>query len=105
MPRETKTEKLPDLLTRIKDCLNNGLYRFSQHALDRRKERFLSLPNVLEVLNNGYHEKAKDTWDDVFKTWNYAIRGKTINSDPCRIIISFEESGLLIITVIRLDME
>ena len=105
MPKETKTEKIPDLLEKIKDCLSSGWYRFSQHALDRKKERFLSLPNVLEVLNNGYHEKAKDTWDNVFKTWNYAIRGKTINSEPFRIIISFEERGLLIITVIRLDME
>lgn len=103
MSKQAKHEKTPNLLAKIKDCLDNGLYRFSQHALDRKKERFVSLPNVFEVLSNGYHEKAKDTWDEVFKTWNYAIRGKTINNEQCRIIVSFEENDLLIITVIRLD--
>lgn len=105
MSREKKTEKIPNLLARVKDCLNNGLYRFSRHAFERRKERFLSIPNIKEVLNNGYHEKAKDTWDKAFQTWNYAIRGKTINNEQCRIIVSFEESFLLIVTVIRLEKE
>lgn len=103
MSKETKSEKTHNLLAKIKSCLKDGRYRFSQHALLRKKERFLSLPNIIEVLNNGYHEKVKDTWDSEFKTWNYAIRGKTINNEPCRIIVSFEANGLLIITVIRLD--
>jgi hypothetical protein len=98
-----KDSKSPDLLDKIAECLDKGQYRFTSHAFDRGKERFLSLPNVLEVLSNGYHEKAKDTWDKTFKAWNYAIRGNTINNVPCRIIVSFEDCGLLIITVIRLD--
>jgi Domain of unknown function (DUF4258) len=103
--KETKTEKIPDLLTKISECINRGQYRFSKHAFDRGKERFLSIPNILEVLNNGYHEKAKDAWDNVFKAWNYAIRGSTINNEPCRVIISFDDSWLLIITVIRLGVK
>jgi len=61
MTKETKTEKIPDLLARIRECLNEGQYRFSKHAFDMGKERFLSIPNVLEVLNNGYHAKASCT--------------------------------------------
>ena len=63
MANEEKTPKIPNLLEKIKECLNNGRYRFSQHALDRKKERFISLPGVLEVLNKGHHEKAKDSVD------------------------------------------
>lgn len=102
MTKERKTEKILDPLVGIRECLDNGQYRFSKHAFERGEERFISIPNVLEVLNNGYHEKAKDTWDNAFKSWNYAIRGTTINNEPCRIIISFENCLLLIITVIRL---
>lgn len=66
-------------------------------------ERYISLPDVIDILRNGYHEKAKDTWDNIFKSWNYAIRGRTVDQDACRIVVSFEENGLLIITVIRLE--
>lgn len=102
MLKQTKNEKIPDLLIRIKNYIENGKYRFSQHAADRRKERFLSLPDILEVLRNGHHEKTKDSWDEKYKEWNYAIRGKTVDQETCRIIVCIDESGLLIITVIRL---
>lgn len=98
-----KSQKISDILYRIKECLDGGKYRFSQHATERKTERVISLPDILEVLRGGYHEKKKDIWDEKFKTWNYAIRGKTVDKENCRIIISFEDNGLLIITVIRLD--
>ena len=94
MPKPVKSEKVPDLLSRVNDCLDRGTYRFSQHAIDRRKERFVSLPDIIEILRKGYHEKIKDTWDTIFKSWNYAIRGKTVDQDTCRIIVSFEDNGL-----------
>jgi hypothetical protein len=103
MPKPVKSEKVLDLLKMVHDCLDRGTYRFSQHAVDRRKERLVSLPDIIEVLRNGYHEKKKDTWDTVFQTWNYAITGNTIDLDMCRIVVSFEDNGLLIITVVRLD--
>lgn len=103
MPKQEKTEKVPDLLKKIKIYLDNGMYRFSNHATIRKKERFLSLPDAIEILRNGYHEKMKDSWENEFKTWNYSIRGKTVDHDTYRIIVSFEEDYLLIITVIRLD--
>jgi hypothetical protein len=103
MTKQVKSEKVPDLLVRVRDCLDNGAYRFSQHAVERRKERSISLPDIIEVLHNGYHEKNKDSWDIVFKSWNYAIRGKTVDQNECRVIVSFEDTGLLIITVINLN--
>ena len=38
-----------------------------------------------------------------FETWNYSIRGKSVDSENIRIILSFDESDMLIITVINLD--
>ncbi len=103
MPKPVKSEKVPDLLRMVHDCLDEGTYRFSQHAVDRGKERSVPLPDIIEVLRNGHHEKRKDTWDTIFNSWNYAIQGKTVDQNTCRIIVSFEDNGLLIITVVRLD--
>lgn len=63
-------------------------------------ERELELSDVLYVLKHGYHEKRKTTFDEVFQTWKYAIRGKTIDTVDVRIIIAFDEDDMLIITVI-----
>lgn len=98
-----KKEKISELLRKIKECLETGNYKFSKHALERRKERFISLPDILEVLRHGYHEKTKDVWNEQFNEWDYAVRGKTVDQASCRIIVSFDAKGLLIITVIRLD--
>lgn len=103
MLNQVKREKIPDLLKRIKNCLDSGSYRFTKHALERKVERHIQLPDVLEVLYKGHHEKAKDSWNEQFESWDYAINGKTIDKDPCRIIVSFDNNGLLIITIIRLD--
>lgn len=103
MTETAKREKIPDLLNKIRNYLDSGKYRFSQHATIRKKERFVSLPDVIEVLHNGHHEKAKDTWEEKYQSWNYAIRGKTADQETCRIIVSIDIDGLLIITVIRLD--
>jgi len=101
MNQQVKREKVQNLLEKVKECLDNGKYRFSDHGYDRKIERYATLPDILEVLRNGYHEKKKDEWKIEFNAWNYAIRGKTIDGDDLRIAVSFEENGLLIVTVIR----
>ncbi|MBA3956806.1 MAG: DUF4258 domain-containing protein [Parachlamydiaceae bacterium] len=86
-----------------KDCLDKGLYRQSKHAIERERERErnIDLPDVLYVLRNGYHEKQKTTFDEVFETWKYAVRGKTIDESDIRIIIAFDDTGMMIITVMH----
>ncbi len=56
------------------------------------------------VLKTGWHEKAKDQYDVQNKAWNYAIRGKTVDTRELRVVVSFDEEGLLIITVIDLEV-
>lgn len=101
--KEQRPKKQAGLLHHIKRCLDNGRYKFSKHALERKVERSLELPDILCVLENGYHESAKDIWSMKFNTWNYSIRGETTNQDSARVIISFDPTGMLIITVIRLS--
>lgn len=96
--------KVVDLLARVRDCVNCGNYRDTTHARIRQKERRIILPEIIQVLSTGTHEKSKDRIDEAFNEWNYSIRGKTIDGRMLRIIISFdEETKLLIITAICLE--
>ncbi|HXF28233.1 MAG TPA: DUF4258 domain-containing protein, partial [Chlamydiales bacterium] len=77
---------------------------FTQHAIQRRDERGILVSDVLEVLETGYHEKRKDEYKVEFKSWNYAICGKTFEDDELRIAVYFDNDLLMIVvTVIGLD--
>ena len=70
----------------------------------RKKERSIILPEILYVLNTGRHEKSKDRFDQAFNSWNYAIRGNTLDGIDLRVIVSFDpERNLLIITAFSLE--
>lgn len=94
--------KIPNLLEHIISCLEKDEYKLTHHAIERLNQRDIELPDILHVLRTGYHEKIKDTWDLKYNSWNYSIRGKTTENDKIRVIVSFDENGLLIITVIKL---
>jgi hypothetical protein len=69
-------------------------------------ERVISLPEVFHVLRNGFHEKRKDKYEELYKAWSYSIRGKTVDNRRLRIVVSFEsETGMLIITAVDLDAD
>ena len=62
----------------------------------------LTRPEILFVLRKGHHGKKKDKFDDLHQAWNYSVRGKTVDRRNLRIIVSFDENGMLIITAIEL---
>lgn len=97
--------KHSDVLKRVREAINNNQYLDTVHALERQSQRLVSRPEYLYVLRkSGYHEKRKDQFIEAFNAWNYAIRGKTIDERELRVIVSFDPSGLLIITVIDLEV-
>lgn len=103
MPEKSKRPpQLSELFPKIRFCIENELYRESRHAMERQVERDIELPDILFVLKHGYHEKQKTSFDETFQTWKYAVRGKTLEGLDIRIIIAFDEDGMLIITVMRI---
>lgn len=93
--------QLNELFPEIHRCLDKGLYKQSYHAIERELERKIILPDVIYVLKNGYHEKHKTSFDETYQTWKYAVRGKTIDRFDIRIIIAFDDTGMMIITVMH----
>ena len=93
-----------ELLKRTKAAVEKGDYLDTSHASQRKGQRKILRMEVEYVLKHGWHEKKKDSFEDAYQAWNYAIRGKTIDKRNLRIAVSFEEK-MLVITAIDLDQE
>ena len=101
---QSRPEKNENLLGRVGDCIAHGRYHDTTHAIERKRERGIILPEIIHVLKNGRHEKSKDRFDEAFNTWNYAVRGLTLDRQDLRVIVSFDsERDLLIITAFYLE--
>lgn len=102
------TKKLPskkiDLLSLIHQHIDSGSFIETVHARQRQSQREIILPDILHVLMTGYHEKQKDQYDEIWQSWNYAIRGKTKSNNDLRVIVAIdEEVALLIITAFYVE--
>jgi hypothetical protein len=66
------------------------------------EERGVQFLDAIYVLQNGYHEKKKTIFHEASQKWRYAIRGKTPDFLELRIVITFDETNMIIITVVDL---
>ena len=98
----TRPPKLGNLIDAVRACLESGRYLDTRHATDRQAERSITRPEIFFALKHGHHEKKKDRFEERFHAWNYSVRGKTIDKRDLRIVISFDVTGVLIITAIEL---
>lgn len=105
-----KPEKLADgkLYQLISNKIMDGNYVFLKHAKQRQKDREITDLDVLKVLKgekdrNRKRNKRKDKYEEGQKDWNYCMEGLDIDGKKIRIILSFNEEFLLIITLIRLS--
>ncbi len=98
----SRSPKRSDLLAAVRQAAQRGDYVLTKHARKRLAQRKITLPELLQVLASGRHEKAKDEFVERFQAWNYAIRGKTVDKRELRVAVGFDPI-LLIITVIDLE--
>lgn len=99
-----KINKISDVMKAVKEALDDGHYLDTRHATDRQSERTITRPEIVQVLRGGHREKRKDQFSERFEAWNYAIRGKTIDRRELRVVVSFDENNMLVITAIDLDV-
>lgn len=96
--------KVEDLMDEIQRHLDDDAYDLSHHARVRMDQRDVDLAEVRFVLRHGWHEKRKDSYEEAYQSWNYAIRGKTVDEKRLRVIVAFTEE-MLVITVVDLDAD
>lgn len=99
MPIKKTQEKLSDVLKKIRESIRQEKYIFTNHALERVKERGIDIQTTINVLLSGHEEKQKTRFDKDVNSWKYAIRGTTVDEDDIRIIVAFDDDDMLIITV------
>ncbi len=109
MKKLGKPQKKSDvqLLKRVDESVSAGSYIFLNHAKQRLRDRDISDITVLDILEGKLgrkrkRNKAKDHYIEGNIDWKYCIEGIDYDGDKIRIIISFDELNLLVITVIRL---
>jgi len=66
------------------------------------EERDVQFFDAMYVLQNGHHEKKKTFYHEASKKWRYAIRGETPDFLELRVVITFDESNMIVITVVDL---
>ena len=84
----------------------SGEYIFLKHAKLRQQDRQIRDLDVIYILKGRVarkRNKRKDTYDLGKQDWKYCIEGVDIDGLKIRVIITFEEAYLLVITVIRID--
>ena len=104
--KDVKPEKKSDtkLFELVEKSIKNIEYVFLPHAKVRLFGRAILEPVVLDILegkqdNKRKRNKKKDSFKEGNMDWNYCIEGVDLNNDKIRIIISFDEKTMPIITV------
>ncbi len=95
--------KKKNIISLVKNTVKSGNYIYTGHANLRIRQRQVTRFEVKQALLSGHHEKRKDIFDREWNSWNYSIKGKTIDKRKLRIVINFDKDNMLIITVIDLD--
>lgn len=91
----------------IQEHVKLGRIIDTRHSQVRQRERLITFLEIIQVLEGGWHEKVKDEWKLEFNTWNYSIRGKTLDGVELRIPVFFnsEDPNMTyfgVVTVIKL---
>ena len=102
-----------ELFTLIEQKIKEKNYIFVKHAKERQQQRKISDIDVLNILEGktGYdrkRNKKKDSYESQYvyekpQDWKYCIEGKDIDGKDVRIILTFIDDFMPIITVIDIS--
>lgn len=94
--------KISNVLHLIRKHAQSGEFIILPHASMRGVERSISVSDIVFVLTHGEHEADKDEFKEAFQSWNYSVRGLTVDSRALRIAVAFDNTDMLIVSVIPL---
>lgn len=93
--------KLPNVVGEVRARVDGGLLRYSTHASERMDEREITEFEVESVLSSGSWVKRRDRYEEEHKSWSYCFEGDSIEERSLRIIVTFEDPDLLVVTTIE----
>jgi hypothetical protein len=87
------------LTKKIKELVAKGKLRVLKHACERMALRGYTLPEIEQVLQNGFHDLERDEYDMEHNIWRHVITGSTTDGKKTRVVVAIIDE-LLIITVV-----
>lgn len=104
LKKTARPAKISDIHSIAKKAVFEGSYIPVEHAKLRLNQREVTLTELEYVIEKGRREPKKDEFKPEHNSWNYSIKGKTVDHRNLRIAVSLDEkTKVLIITVIDLD--
>jgi hypothetical protein len=98
--KQPKLERT-ELLERVAEALATGRYRIRPHARRRCTERDVAAADIENALEHGRYVPRRDRYDERFAAWSYCFEGPTVDGEPLRVVVAFED-WMLVVTVVRL---
>lgn len=103
-----KKKKDFDLFNQLDKKIYFNEYVFKKHAKIRQNDRNISDLDILNILEGKgnrkrHRNKRKDKFQFGHQDWNYCIEGLNLENRKIRIIISFQDNLLLIITAMWIE--
>jgi phage terminase large subunit-like protein len=95
--------KIDHLLQKVTQATKTGRLLYSNHANERMSERKILKIEIEYILSTGFHEARKDQFNVKMNSWDYAIKGKTIDGKNLRIVVAIIKPNILVVTAIDLD--
>jgi hypothetical protein len=83
------------ILTKIRACVREKRYRFTDHALEEADADDLTLVDILHVLNTGYLDSI---YTEDSRGTRYVVRGDVIDTEV-DVVCRFQRDGTLLIII------
>jgi hypothetical protein len=61
----------------------------------------VSAPDIEYALERGHPVPRRDRYDEGPAAWSYCFEGPTVDGEPLRVVVAFED-WMLVVTVVRL---
>lgn len=99
----TRPAKDKNILIKASTSVATGSILYSRHANERMFERRIIKPEIEHVLSHGHHEAKKDQFNEELSSWDYALKGKTVDGRILRVVIAVVEPNVIVVTAIDLS--
>src|SRR5262249_3248370 len=91
-PKGRRPAKRADLLRECRHKMAAGKLLDTDYTkLEHRPEQDITLQDVRQVIESGFHEASRDRYSEGYGSWSYAIRGKTKDGRELRVVVFFDE--------------
>ena len=85
----------------VHKAVNHQDYRFTRHAVERMKQRGITLYDIEAVLAKGSREVDKDVFNEDYRAWTYAFKGKGFDGcNDIRVAVGIE-NAVIVVTAIK----